>query len=202
MAAKSLPDDSLARSHGGLGIGLTLAQQLVRLHNGEVKAFSHGKDQGSEFTIYLPMHTRPAEKAPATAPRRGAPSRRVMVVDDNADDANTLCSILEFFGHTVRCVYDGTSALAAAESFRPDVILLDIGLPGMDGYEIARQIRAHPALRATRLIAVTGYGQNADRARSLEAGFDHHLTKPVDADKLHQLLSSGVESAGRASTTS
>ncbi|MGQ0750957.1 MAG: hybrid sensor histidine kinase/response regulator [Betaproteobacteria bacterium] len=194
--------DSLARPRGGLGIGLTLVQQLVKLHNGEVTAFSRGRDQGSEFTIYLPVHMQPAANAAGAAPRGSAPSRRVLVVDDNADAANTLCTILELFGHTVRCVYDGTSALATAESFRPDVILLDIGLPGMDGYEVARLIRAHPGLRTTKLIAVTGYGQNADRARSLEAGFDHHLTKPVDADKLHQLLRSDVETAGRASTTS
>ena len=211
MSAELLPrvfelfvqgDDSLARPRGGLGIGLTLVQHLVRLHNGEVTAFSRGKGQGSEFTIYLPVHMQPAGKAPDTVARRSSPSRRVLVVDDNADAANTLCSILKLFGHQARCVYDGTSALAAAESFCPDVILLDIGLPGMDGYQVARTIRAHPALRSTKLIAVTGYGQGADRERSLAAGFDQHLTKPMDADKLHHLLIGDVEIAGGASTTS
>jgi signal transduction histidine kinase/CheY-like chemotaxis protein len=211
MSAELLPrvfelfvqgDDSLARPRGGLGIGLTLVQQLVQLHNGEVTAFSRGKDQGSHFTIYLPVHIQPAGKAPDAGPGRSTPSRRVLVVDDNADAANTLCSILELFGHQVRCVYDGISTLAVAEDFRPDVILLDIGLPGMDGYQVARTIRDHPALRSTKLIAVTGYGQGADRERSLAAGFDQHLTKPVDADKLHRLLIGDVEMAGRASTTS
>jgi signal transduction histidine kinase/ActR/RegA family two-component response regulator len=210
MSAELLPrvfelfvqgDDSLARPQGGLGIGLTLVQQLVRLHNGEVTASSRGKDQGSEFTIYLPVQSEPARKAADAAPRRSTPSRRVLVVDDNADAANTLCSILELFGHKVRCVYDGVSTLAVAESFRPDVILLDIGLPGMDGYAVARAIRAHPALRSTRLIAVTGYGQGTDRERSLAAGFDQHLTKPVDADRLHRLLMRDVETSDRASTT-
>jgi signal transduction histidine kinase/ActR/RegA family two-component response regulator len=186
-------DESIARPQGGLGIGLTLVQKLVKLHNGEVTAFSRGKGRGSEFTIYLPMLPQPEQATvrpePRPSPRRAAP-RRVLVVDDNADAANTLCSILKLFGHEVRCVYDGPSTLSAAESFRPDVILLDIGLPGMDGYEVARRLRADSAFHATTLIAVTGYGQGADRLQSQQAGFDQHLTKPIDADMLHNIISS------------
>ncbi|HJQ62404.1 MAG TPA: response regulator, partial [Burkholderiales bacterium] len=152
-----------------------------------------GKDRGSEFTIYLPMLPQPKQATvrpePRPSPRRAAP-RRVLVVDDNADAANTLCSILKLFGHEVRCVYDGPSTLSAAESFRPHVVLLDIGLPGMDGYEVARRLRADPAFHATTLIAVTGYGQGADRLQSQQAGFDQHLTKPIDADMLHNIISS------------
>lgn len=186
-------DDSIARPRGGLGIGLTLVRQLVKMHNGEVSAFSGGKDKGSEFTIYLPVLDQREQATVRTEtppPRRRASPRRVLVVDDNADAANTLCSILELFGHEVRCVYDGPSALSVADSFRPDLIFLDIGLPGMDGYEVARRLRANPAFHATRLIAVTGYGQRADRLRTQQVGFDQHLTKPVDADMLHNIISS------------
>ena len=184
-------DDSIARPRGGLGIGLTLVQQLVRLHQGHVTAFSRGKDQGSEFSIYLPVlaHDEAAAAAKTAPPGRETAPRRVLVVDDNADAADTLCNLLRLFGHEARCVYDGPSALSEAERFRPHVILLDIGLPGMDGYEVARVLRANPSFGATMLIAVTGYGQSEDRLRSQQAGFDRHLTKPVDPERLHDFIS-------------
>jgi CheY-like chemotaxis protein len=184
-------DDSIARPRGGLGIGLTLVQQIVKLHQGEVRAFSRGRDQGSEFTIYLPiLETAEHRAAPlkAAEPRRAGKRRRVLVVDDNADAADTLGNVLKMAGHEVQCVYDGPSALAAAERLCPDVILLDIGLPGMDGYEVARAVRADSACPVATLIAVTGYGQSADRVRSERAGFDLHLTKPVDPDRLQDVI--------------
>ena len=183
-------DHTLARSHGGLGIGLTLVQRLVEMHNGKVSVSSAGRGQGTEFTVRLPLLPEsveePARSAGAGAPSHGT-SRRVLVVDDNVDAANSIAKILGLFGHDVRCAYDGLSALAQAETVRPDVIVLDIGLPGMDGYEVARRLRAGKFAR-TPLIALTGYGQDEDRARSRDAGFDYHLTKPVDPEVLHGIV--------------
>jgi two-component system CheB/CheR fusion protein len=185
-------DHTLARSQGGLGIGLTLVRRLVEMHNGQVTASSGGKGKGSLFSVRLPLlpESVRGDERPrpgVTVPRRG-PSRRVLVVDDNVDAANSIAKILRLFGHEVECVYDGPSALALAETFRPDVFVLDIGLPGMDGYELARRLRADHAFQRTPLLAVTGYGQDEDRSRSREAGFNYHLAKPVDPEVLHDIV--------------
>ena len=183
---------TLDRSQGGLGIGLCLVQRLVELHGGSVMAQSIvGK--GSEFTVRLPSADAPALALPplpeliahTTPPRQG---HRVLVVDDNLDAAESLAMLLTFNGHEVRVANDGPSALALAVEFKPDAVALDIGLPGFDGYETARQIRRHVALRRTVLIAVSGYGQELDHLRSREAGFDHHLLKPANLDELENLL--------------
>ncbi len=183
---------SLDRSQGGLGIGLCLVQRLVELHGGAVVARSV-VGEGSEFTVHLPLADAPA-LALATPPDLAlhpTPSRkkhRVLVVDDNRDTAESLATLLTFKGHEVRLAHDGPSALALAIEFKPDAVSLDIGLPGFDGYETARQIRQQAALRHTVLIALTGYGQESDRLRSHEAGFDYHLVKPASFEELESLL--------------
>ena len=183
---------SLDRSQGGLGIGLCLVQRLVEMHGGTVTATSI-LGQGSEFVVRLPMTLMFAPPPPPQPLRAGpAPAGdrqcRVLVVDDNLDAAQTLAMLLEFLGHEVRTMYDGLSALAEAVAWRPDVVLLDIGLPGMSGYEVARRIRQHPPLDGMVVVALTGYGLEADRQCSREAGFDHHLTKPVDFDEVEKIL--------------
>jgi signal transduction histidine kinase/integral membrane sensor domain MASE1/ActR/RegA family two-component response regulator len=182
-------DRSIARSHGGLGIGLTVVRRLVEMHGGSVTAHSDGPDRGSEFVVRLPVSA-------ATLPPPGksggpggpAPARRVLVVDDNADAADSLAQLLRLAGHEVRVAYDGPAALEAARTYRPDAVLLDIGLPGMSGYEVAKLLRTQPGPRPTLLVAVTGYGRQEDRRRSREAGFDVHLTKPVDPHELERVL--------------
>jgi PAS domain S-box-containing protein len=184
-------EHALARSQGGLGIGLTLVKRLVEMHEGSVLALSQGEGRGSEFRIRLPalptMHA--AARAAAGRGASRAAVRRVLVVDDNIDAAESIGKILKLFGHEVRCEYDGQSALAAAREYAPDVVVLDIGLPGMDGYEVARRLRAEDGSRRVRIVAVTGYGQAEDRARSRESGFDQHLTKPVDPEALQAFVS-------------
>ena len=184
---------SLDRQKGGLGVGLTLVQRLVGLHGGSVDAYSEGAGKGSEFVVRLPLRTEPAIVDAASVPR-GAPEaragapRRVLVVDDNHDAAHALRLLLESDGHEVLVAADGPAGLAMAREHRPDVALLDIGLPRLNGYEIAKRIRADPALKATMLVAVTGYGQMQDRALASAAGFDHHLVKPVEFRALQDLL--------------
>jgi PAS domain S-box-containing protein len=184
--------DSAARPQGGLGIGLTLVKRLVEMHGGSVEARSAGPGQGSEFVIRLPAATAPrGGTEPDTEPEREVATgvgRRILVVDDNVDAAESVSMILQLGGYDVQCVYDGLSVLAAARRYRPDAIVLDIGLPGISGYEVARLLRQQPEFQRTLLIAVTGYGQEADRRRSDEAGIDHHLTKPVDPEALQALL--------------
>ena len=183
---------TIDRSQGGLGIGLSLVRSLVELHGGSVTAHSDGAGQGSTFTIRVPClpagdAVQPASagtKAPAGA-REGL---RVLLADDNVDAAETMSAVLEMSGHSVRTVYSGPEALQAAPDFAPDVMLLDIGMPGMSGYELARQLRADARYDRTVLVALTGWGSETDRAQALEAGFDHHLTKPVDHDALEPLL--------------
>jgi signal transduction histidine kinase/ActR/RegA family two-component response regulator len=179
------------RSQGGLGLGLALVRNLVELHGGRVFAYSEGADRGSTFSVELPRIEAP-EQPPKVASRgdpcAGGP-RRVLVVDDNVDAAQTLASLLEIDGHEVHVTYDASSALRIASRLAPDVFVLDIGLPDLDGNELARRLRASPAGRRAMLIALTGYGQPADREASREAGFDHHLVKPVDPARLAAILS-------------
>jgi PAS domain S-box-containing protein len=190
-------DRTLDRSQGGLGVGLTLVKGLVEMHGGSVAAHSDGPGQGSELVVCLPAGPATGgrgepEGRPAT-PRPLAPARRlrVLVVDDNRDAAVSLAMLLRLWGHEARTAHDGPSALKAALSYRPEVVLLDIGLPGPDGYEVARRLRAVLSPAAVRLVAVTGYGQEEDRRRSREAGFDAHLVKPAALDELYALLAEG-----------
>ncbi|HEY2292718.1 MAG TPA: ATP-binding protein [Thermoanaerobaculia bacterium] len=184
---------ALDRAEGGLGIGLTLAQRLVKLHGGSIEALSEGPGQGSEFVVRLPLATVPAASLSASrrpAASRPAGSRRVLVVDDNQDAAESLETLLGLWGHQARSAQDGQAALLQVAAFEPEIVLLDIGLPGMDGYEVARQIRALPAGRNALIVAVTGYGRSSDRLQSQEAGFDHHLVKPVQPEVLQELIAS------------
>ncbi len=187
---------SLDRSQGGLGIGLALVQRLVEMHGGTVEAAS-ALGQGSEFVVRLPV-VPPPERQPVSPLTEQAhptgPSLRVLVVDDNLDAAKTLAMLLKASGHDVRTAHDGPTALGAALDFRPNVVLMDIGLPGMDGFEVAKRIRQQPLLKDNILVALTGYGQDADRQRSQEAGFDHHLVKPADFADLQQILANAAES--------
>jgi PAS domain S-box-containing protein len=181
---------SLDRSRGGLGLGLALVKRLVELHGGSVAVWSAGPGQGSEFTVRLPAVAAPvAAAAGGAAARAGAArSRRVLVVEDSDDARQSLRLLLEMAGHQVEACEDGASGLARLRAFRPDVALIDLGLPGMDGYAVAREARGSPETRAIRLVAVTGYGQAEDRRRALAAGFDLHVTKPVDASMLDEML--------------
>lgn len=184
-------DRSLDRSQGGLGIGLALVQRLVELHGGTVQAFSAGPGQGSEFVVRLPAppaYTPAQDQTPEAAADRPAPSWRVLVVEDNLDVAESMALLMRMSSHDVRVAHSGPAGLEAAAEYRPDVVLLDIGLPGLDGYEVARRLRQHPELQGVKLIAMTGYGRESDLQRSQEAGFDHHLVKPVSPLRLLELL--------------
>jgi signal transduction histidine kinase/ActR/RegA family two-component response regulator len=182
---------SSARGLGGLGIGLSVVRSLIDLHGGRVQAFSDGPGQGSEFVVHLPL-TKETQQ-PSIAGRKpmsyaSGPAQRILIVDDNADSADSLCRLLRVMGHDVQTANDGTTALEAARAHPPGIVLLDIGLPGMDGLEVARRMRQELGLTRTLLVALTGYGREADRRRSQEAGFDAHFVKPVDLDALHALL--------------
>jgi signal transduction histidine kinase len=181
------------RSEGGLGIGLALAQGLIELHGGTIEANSDGLGCGSEFTVCLPQ--RPVSEAPSPAPKvpaaaAGTVRRRILIADDNRDSAETLAALLRMEGHEVTSVHDGPVALTAFNEIKPDVVLLDIGMPGLTGYEVARKLRQSPLGSSLRLIAITGWGQDIDKERAYAAGFDHHLTKPVDPHRLAELLRS------------
>lgn len=181
-------ESTLARSQGGLGIGLTLVRRLVELHGGRIEALSEGPGKGSEFVIHLPNSSQPSAETKPQANAVAIPFLRVLVVDDNVDAAESLAVLLRDLGQEVRVAHDGRAALSAAAGYRPDVVLLDIGLPELSGYDVARQLRQDPAFQDTLLVAVTGYGQDEDRHRSTDAGFDHHLVKPVDPGTLRQVL--------------
>jgi PAS domain S-box-containing protein len=187
-------DRVLHQSQGGLGIGLTLVRRLVEMHGGTVTAHSEGPSKGSEFIVRLPALS---PKQPISATRTAgdggavvgaAPRRRIIVVDDNVDAAESLAMLLRMEGHDVRVAHDGPAALSAVEANPPDLVFLDIGMPVMNGYDVARQLRRQPGLENLVLVAMTGWGQEEDRRRSQEAGFDHHLVKPAEPEALRQLL--------------
>jgi CheY-like chemotaxis protein len=184
-------DRSLERSQGGLGIGLTLVKRLVEMHGGRIEARSEGLGKGAEFVVRLPVVVGPSgPQAPSEKDEAAAPesSLRILIVDDNRDGADSLVMLLRIMGNDTRTAYDGQQGVDVAEEFRPDVILLDIGLPKLNGYEACRRIREQPWGKSVVLIAMTGWGQEDDRRRSHQAGFDHHLVKPVDPQNLMKLL--------------
>jgi two-component system CheB/CheR fusion protein len=211
MSAEFLPyvfelfaqeDRSLERAAGGLGIGLTLVKSIAELHGGAVQVSSAGPGRGSTFVVRLPAPASLRLSQPAQAGFRSdageSALRRILAVDDNVDSVEMLADLLRLQGHEVCVAYDGPAALAAAGVFRPEVVLLDIGLPGMDGYEVARRLRQLPETQAALVVAVTGYGRPVDRRRSREAGFEHHLVKPLNPHALEELLTqSALKGAGR-----
>jgi signal transduction histidine kinase/CheY-like chemotaxis protein len=182
-------DRTLDRSAGGLGLGLAIVKGLAELHGGTVRAESAGLGRGAMFTVIIPTRAEaPALSGPPPAARSNPKRLRVLVVEDHLDAAESLRILLEMTGYEVRVAHTGPDGLTAAETYRPDVVVCDIGLPGMDGYRVARALRENPATAAARLIALTGYGQEEDRRRAREAGFDEHLTKPADPAVLGSLL--------------
>ena len=183
-------DNSIQRAQSGLGIGLTMVKRLVELHGGSVVAESAGAGAGSTFTVRLPLAipaaAEPAEPVPHASPN--GLRRRVLVVDDNRDAAASLGALLEHSGCVVRLAFEGVEAIGAFSLFVPDLVILDIGLPKMSGYEVVRHLRAQHPGRDVAFIALTGFGKEDDRAAALAAGFDHHLTKPVAYDTLRELM--------------
>jgi len=180
-------DRTLARSQGGLGLGLALVKGIVELHGGAVHAESGGIGKGSEFIVQLPLRSgAPAPLAEVASRARGRGRQRVLVVDDNVDAANSLADLLRLLGHEVEVAHDGPSALEKLEASTPDIVCCDIGLPGMSGYDVARQVRDKG--KAIRLVAVSGYARADDVKRAREAGFDAHLAKPPDPDEIARLL--------------
>jgi CheY-like chemotaxis protein len=193
-------DRSLEKSHGGLGIGLSLVKRLVALHGGSVEARSEGPGRGSEFTVRLPVVVPP--RADTTQgmsvgdPAHSTTPCRILVADDNEDAATSLATLLGLFGHELRTASDGLEAVEAAAAFRPEVVMMDIGMPKLNGYDACRRIREAPWGRDVLMIALTGWGQEEDKRRSQEAGFDHHLVKPVDTALLVKLVASCNSPAG------
>jgi len=199
MSAESLPkifemfaqdDTSVSRLHSGLGVGLALAKRLVELHDGSIEATSPGLGRGSVFTVTLPVMAALAsyrDDAPAVPASEQAPSR-IMLVDDNVDFATSLALLLQTLGHEVRVAHDASEALAIAVKFAPEFAFLDLGLPRVSGYELARQLRANPATERIVLIALSGWGQQQDRDRSREAGFALHLVKPIELQGVEAAL--------------
>ncbi len=186
-------DRTLERAQGGLGIGLTLVRRLVEMHGGSVEAHSEGHGKGSEFVVRLPVGEEPpgleGPRGPGHGERpAGLPKRRILVVDDNKDSAASLAMMLSLMGHETRTAFDGLASVEAAAAFRPDLILLDIGLPKLNGYDACRRIREQPGGRGIVIVACTGWGQDEDRRRSSDAGFNYHLVKPVDPAALQDLL--------------
>ena len=181
------------RAHGGLGIGLTLVNRLVKLHGGSVEARSEGIGHGSEFIVHLPILASPAAPSEAVPPppARDTP-RRFLIVDDNEDSARSMATLQRLRGHETRTAFTGPDAVAAAAEFLPNVVLLDIGLPGMDGCEVATRLRTMPALAGAFLVAMSGYGSPEDIARAKQAGFDEYLVKPADLDLLRAWLRRGT----------
>ena len=195
-------EGAVDRSQGGLGIGLTLARRLVEMQGGKLEAHSAGLGKGSEFVVRLPALLEPlaesARKPAEDFSAQGANgSRRILIVDDNVDSAESMAVLLRLEGHEVRLAHDGLVALEEAYAFQPDVMFLDLNLPEMDGFEVARRLRQEPAMKSMTLVAMTGYGREEDRRRTQDAGFQLHLIKPIDFDILHDLLSSTPESQSR-----
>jgi CheY-like chemotaxis protein len=200
IAAEQLPhifglfaqvDHSMEKSQGGLGIGLTLVQRLVEMHGGSVEVRSEGLGEGAEFVVRLPVvmeEVQPERQDGNDRPVTPKLSRRILIVDDNRDGADSLAAMLRLLGNDTRTAYDGLEGVRVAGEYRPDVVLLDIGLPRLNGCEACRRIREQLWGKKIVLIAVTGWGQEDDRRRSQEAGFDHHLVKPLDPDELGKLL--------------
>jgi CheY-like chemotaxis protein/anti-sigma regulatory factor (Ser/Thr protein kinase) len=195
-------DHSLDRAQGGLGVGLAVVRGLIEMHGGEVEAHSPGTGQGTELRLRLPLLQQDLEAglpghfrgevaqpgSPAAEDLHPDSARRILVVEDNPDHAATMRDFLELSGHQVELASSGTDGVAAAREFHPEVVLCDLGLPGMNGYEVAAELRRDPSTASAQLIAVTGYGGEDDRRRSREAGFDLHLTKPVDPGQLKRVL--------------
>ena len=187
---------SLDRSEGGLGIGLTVVRLIAELHGGRAQVFSDGVGRGTEAVVYLPLHSQRAatgSSVPEHVPRAISP-KRVLVIDDNVDVADMLAEYFQQIGHEVTRAHDGRTGLDAAMRHQPDVIVCDIGLPGLDGYEVARRLREVPHLRSSLLIAVSGYGESADRDKARAAGFSHHVTKPADPVALADLIANNGKS--------
>ena len=180
-------DRGLDRAHGGLGIGLSIVKRVLEMHGGDITASSAGADQGSSFVLRLPLCAQPMPQV-SVAPAQKAQPCRILIVDDNEDAADSLGMVLGLDGHEVIAAYNGEQALERALTFRPQVVLLDIGLPGVDGYEVARRMRASETLQSVRLVAITGYGQETDRERARSAGFAYHLVKPLEFSALQQIL--------------
>jgi len=180
------------RAHGGLGIGLTLVSRLVKLHGGSVEAHSEGLGLGSEFIVHLPILREAPPPSPPPPPAAREISRRILIVDDNTDSARSMAVLQSRRGHVTRTAFTGPAAVVAAAEFLPEVVLLDIGLPGMDGFEVARRLRGMPALAGVFLIAMTGYASPEDLLAAQQAGFDEHLVKPVDLNVLREWLRSRV----------
>ena len=183
-------DSTASRRHGGLGIGLSLAKRLAEMHNGRIEAASEGPGLGSVFTVFLPLDTEQTDVSSPRLPVKPTRRHRLLIVDDNRDAADSLGILLGFLGAEVRVEHSGPEALLACGEWQPTVVLLDLGMPGMDGFEVARRLRADPATAGVKLVALTGWGQEQDRRRTEEAGFDHHLIKPVDTNLLQELLNS------------
>jgi CheY-like chemotaxis protein len=186
----SQADSSLDRSRDGLGLGLALVKGIVELHQGCVSAHSDGPGHGAEFSFLLPLAAAGATEALDAPSPMGAQTRplRILIVEDNRDSADSLRELLELAGYRVEVAYSGQAALAITSEFQPEVVLCDLGLPGMTGYEVVGALRQNPSLATARMVAVSGYGQEEDKTRSRTAGFDAHLTKPVEFEELQRLL--------------
>jgi CheY-like chemotaxis protein len=198
-------DRSIERQTGGLGIGLALVKGIVEMHHGSISAQSPGHGQGSTFTVRLPIvapaaegHSANPSVLPSGDNRLAGPHRRILVVDDNVDSAKTMSLMLGVLGNEVATAYDGLQALEEVARFHPDVILMDVGMPHLNGYEAARRIRESSACNGLKIVALTGWGQETDRQKSFEAGCDAHLVKPVSLDDLNKLLNSFAMNEARS----
>ena len=192
------------RTQGGLGIGLSIVRRLIQMHGGTVTAASNGLAHGSTFTLRLPLLTLVGNATTAAIPPPPQPSalkaRCILVVDDNVDSTESLSMLLQLEGHEVRAVLDGRTAIISAQAFRPHIVLLDIGLPDLDGLEVARRLRTLPETKHALLIALTGYTQPEDRKRCKDAGFDYHLAKPLDLERLKALIAAAPDDSQAVQT--